>query len=76
MDDRNVEQTLDQAKATLARADRLLTVLELADCWRCHRNTIYTYIRKGILVVERIPGGGIRIRESVAAKCGPPPSPS
>lgn len=53
--------------------DRLLTVAELAESWRVNRNTIYEYIRKGALKVERLPGNGIRIKASEARRCGPPP---
>lgn len=53
--------------------DRLLTVAELASSWKVHRNTVYDYIRKGALKVERLPGNGIRIRASEARRCGPPP---
>lgn len=52
--------------------DRLITVTELALSWRVHPNTVYEYIRKGILKVERLPSNGIRIKASEARRCGPP----
>jgi predicted site-specific integrase-resolvase len=52
--------------------DRLLRVSELAAAWQVPPETIYGYIRKGLLRIERLPSGAIRVLASEAQRCGAP----
>jgi excisionase family DNA binding protein len=44
--------------------DKLLKVSEVADQLGMCQNSIYSWIRKGLIGTIRTPSGGIRIRES------------
>jgi hypothetical protein len=53
---------------TQERAERLLTLRELADRWKCCTRTIARKIEKDEIEVVRLSDNMVRIRESVAAK--------
>jgi excisionase family DNA binding protein len=50
------------------QAERLLTVRELADQWKCCTRTVSRKIDRGEIEVVRLSDNMVRIRESVAEK--------
>jgi hypothetical protein len=59
---------MTQANTLTQSAERLFTLRELADRWKCCTRTIVRKIDRGEIETVQLSDNMVRIRESVAAK--------